>query len=257
MFSGAQNVAKVSGNEQGLDDDQTDSRIFNNDDWGAVAYLSQSFYGVCTNIACTTDGVPAADMTPATAQKIWNNGTSQCTTPYPPGRTGYGSGGKSDTCIGNINADNLWYTENGMLASSTHNPTGIYDLAGGVWEYVLGVYDNTLNSATSDITSFDTKYINNYPVPPLDNNISDIYDGDYDFDSLPSSMGQSLAETGGTASATGMWHTDYAISASTTEPWSLRGGNSFVGVGAGVFAISRNTGGASMGAGSRLLLSAP
>jgi hypothetical protein len=256
MFNGAK---AVIGGEQGLTATQSDARIFNNNDWGAVAYLSQSLYGVCTNANCSVSGNPITTMTPAAGevQKIWNNGVSDCSS--GTGRTGYGAGGKSETCIGNTyNANNLWFTDNGVLASSTGNATGVYDLAGGVWEYTLGVYNSTMGS--SGISAFDAKYMNNYPNPPLANSVNDIFNGRYNFANMPSSMGQAFAETGGTASATaGMWNADYATSVSVSYPWSNRGAHSNIvaGAGSGVFAANGSTGGANTTIGSRLLVSSP
>jgi len=262
MFNGAKNVSNSGGSgAHGLSTTYSDTRIFNSDYWGAIAYLSQSLYGVCTNSACTENGQAANSMTQnnANVQKVWNNATAQCSGAYNPGRTGYGSNGRSDSCIGQTySSTNIWYTANGRLASTTNNPTGIYDMAGGQWEYVLGVYNNTLNSGTSGISSFDAKYMKNYPNPPLNNNTADIRNGRYNFTSTFSlALGQALFETGGTSVEAGMWNQDHSNSVNSTCQWQERGGHSSNTTTAGIFASDCYTGVNFLDDGSRLLLSRP
>jgi hypothetical protein len=255
MFNGARSVV---GGEQGLNATQSDVRILNDDQWGAVAYLSQSLYGVCTNAACTEDGTPATSMTPDNRQKVWNNVTATCGITGYSGRTGYGAGGKADTCIGNTyNADNLWHTDNGVLASTTHNPTGVYDMAAGVWEYTLGNYNNTAGSSGLTMANI-TKYLNVYPNPPLTNSANDLYLGKYDFTPTATfSIGRSLFETGGSASTNGRWHSDRASSVSSGSAWQARGGHSNSESNAGIFAAESSSGGAVSWLGSRLIQTIP
>jgi hypothetical protein len=219
--------------DHGLTAGSSNTRIANNSNWGAIAYLSQSLFGVCTNMACTDSGAAATSLAPANAQKIWNNGTGQCASPYTMGRTGYGNGGKTDACstsIGNnggaagtgtYTADNAYYGVNGMLASSTGNPTGIYDLAGGAWEYTLDVYNNTINTAVSGIAAFAAKYMNNYPNPPLNNTDNSIWNGNFNFTAtFKGAIGHAISETGGGGTTTSAWHSDNSSSVTSTNPWS-------------------------------------
>jgi hypothetical protein len=264
MFTNAKAISGTDGatiaGGHGLTAANVNTRLPNGDDWGAIVYLAQSLYGVCTNTACTTNGVAATSMAPATAQKIWNNATSQCGSPYNPGRTGYGPNTLgSDACYGQTyNAANYYNSTIGMTASSTNNPTGIYDLAGGVWEYTLDVYNQTINTATSGISAFDAKYMNNYPNPPLTNSDANLYGGAYNFTATNKfAIGQALFEVGGTTSVTGSWYGDYAYSVYSTYPWAYRGGRSANGSNAGTFAFNRHTGGVYNAIGHRTLLSDP
>jgi hypothetical protein len=146
-----------------------------------------------------------------------------------------------------------------MLASSNGNPTGVYDLAGCVWEYNLSVLDNaTLNSATSGISTFDPKYMIAYTRPPLTGTNTDLYNGLYNFTpTFKLAIGQALFETGGGTTTSSMWHSDSSNALSTTIPWSIRGGTSVNGVNAGVFAMNGSTGGSVAGNGARPALSIP
>jgi hypothetical protein len=240
----------------GLSASTSDVRIFNNDIWGAVAYLSQSTYGICTNANCTTNNTPANSLAPSNGQKVHNNGVgNSATTRF----TGYGGGGDPDANNIARNANNLWFTTNGMLASANGNPTGVYDLAGCVWEYNLSVLTSTtLNSATSGISTFDPKYMNAYTMPPLTGTNTDLYNGFYNFTpSFKLAIGQALFETGGGTTTSSMWHSDYSSALATTGPWSMRGGTSNNGAVAGVFATGNSAGVAFANLGARPALSIP
>jgi hypothetical protein len=240
----------------GLTSANSDVRIFNNAHWGAVAYLSQSLYGICTNLNCTTDGLPATALSPANGQKVHNNGVgNSATTRF----TGYGGGGNPDANNIARTSDNLWFTTNGMLASSNGNPTGVYDLAGCVWEYNLTVLDSaTLNSATSGISAFDPKYMIAYTRPPLTGTNTDLFNGLYNFTStFKLAIGHSLFETGGGTTTSSMWNGDSSFALASTAPWSSRGGGSGYGATAGVFATVNITGIAHANGGARPLMTMP
>ena len=124
------------------------SHLIKNNEWGAVAYLCYSQYG----------NVPKINGAGSVAQNsYWYDMYT-------------GQGPKSAT-------DEGWYsrtdethnynTENGILASTTGNITGIYDMSGGTWERVAGYLDNgsaNLNtygkSADGSIKYFENGKIN-------------------------------------------------------------------------------------------------
>jgi hypothetical protein len=266
FFDNAKN-ATANNNEQGLSASVTDSRIFNNDDWGAVAYLSQSLYGVCTNMNCTISGNPINNtMSPAAneVQKVWNNAVNtngSCTHANSSsgiGRTGYGANGKSDNCITTTSNANIWYSDNGQLASTNHNPTGVYDMAGGVWEYVLDNYNGVMNgsSGSSGFTSpTNPVYINTLTSGPLTNSVNDIFNGKYNLTStFTMTLGQSNYEVGGSNASSG-WNADYGNAVTSSYPWHARGGMNNVTTNAGIFAIAAYHGASHQDVGSRLLLS--
>ncbi len=54
-------------------------------------------------------------------------------------------------------------TETGYLASTTGNITGIYDMSGGSWEYVMGVMmDQNGTPLSGRNASFNTGFIGGY-----------------------------------------------------------------------------------------------
>ena len=125
-----------TGNSFGFVSSEVDTHMSKNNEWGAVAYLTQSIYGRCSNsTTCIDIGI--------------NNNSSY--------KTGYGvpAGSSSSATNGAYN------TTLGKAASTTNNIYGIYDMSGGRGEYVMGVYNNSKSaSGFSDLP--DIKYYNNY-----------------------------------------------------------------------------------------------
>ena len=103
------------------------SHLMKNAEWGTVAYLCYSEYGVVPQInACGSyiNGYYYDMMTGAGPQESGNEN-----------RYSYGNSTFSSTYAYN--------TSNGKLASTTGNETGVYDMNGGAWERVAAYLDNT------------------------------------------------------------------------------------------------------------------
>ena len=189
-------------NSFGFVSSEVDTHMSKNNEWGAVAYLTQSIYGRCTNsTTCTEIGI--------------NNNSSFI--------TGYGAPAGSNTSVTNGAYD----TSLGKAASTTNNIYGIYDMSGGAYEYVMGVYTNTIGE--SGFSSLpDTKYYNNYTET--------------------SYTGHALTETKN-------WYSDSAGFVNSINPWFMRGGNYGNGTYAGVFYFSINDGNSYSNYSSRLVIS--
>ena len=97
----------------------TDSHMLTNMEWGAVAYLTNSKYGRCTNGSCTKVSINGYG-------EGTNNTTMTGCGPISSGNTSYGT-----TC-------NAYNTTLGQTASTTGNIYGVYDMSGGAHEYVMG-----------------------------------------------------------------------------------------------------------------------
>lgn len=110
-----------------------------NSEWGAVAYLTQSAYGRNGNEIAI----------------------NQCSNYY----TGAGPGKDNNTYAYNKNTfenDYAWNTEQGKLASTTGNIYGIYDMAGGAWEYVAAYVDTGHNRITNGSYGGELRKSNRY-----------------------------------------------------------------------------------------------
>ena len=156
-----------------------DSHMMKNIEWGAVAYLKQSIYG----LGITDIGI--------------NSNSSYY--------TGGGSGTSYKTNIGQ---------------STTGNITGVYDMSGGAYEYVMGNYGKTKGSSGLTVSGVPAEHI-------------DIYSGT---SVSASHLGDALGETAG-------WYGDFAYFVSSSYPWFERGGYYDGGGNAGVFYFLYDTGG--------------
>lgn len=193
-----------------------DAHMMKNSEWGAVAYLSRSRYGV--------------------NREIYINNSSK----YYTGRSGGNVGGKTainteytnQTATAQYNKYGF-YTWDGYLleyntntksgihdinkvASTTGNITGIYDMSGGASEYVMGNYNNTIGD--SGFTTLpDSKYYDNYTTT----------------DSLTACNGGICYGHG--LSEVSNWYRDSDLFVFGSGPWFLRGGDYYGGSDAGSF----------------------
>ena len=137
-FFFASRSMEQTGNSFGFVSSEVDTHMSKNNEWGAVAYLTQSIYGRCTSsTSCTEIGI--------------NNKQGHI--------TGYGAPAGSNSSQTN----GAYNTSLGKNASTTRTIYGIYDMSGGSQKYVMGVYNNTIsNSGFSSLP--DEKYYNNYTV---------------------------------------------------------------------------------------------
>ena len=183
----------------------TDTHMIKNIEWGAVAYLSHSKYGTCTNGTCKEVGI--------------NNNSNYIT----------GCGAKKGTSA--TTACNSYNTETGKLASTTNNIYGIYDMSGNSNEYTMGIlvssdgntllsgFSTTYNSGyTGNIYGSNTKYSGiAYPA----NKYYDKYSYSTSNSSLiRSKLGDAIKEIFNSSS---VWYSSSAKIPYVYYPWSNRG----------------------------------
>ncbi|MDO5568947.1 MAG: hypothetical protein Q4G04_02385, partial [bacterium] len=167
---------------------QIDVHMMKNTEWGAVAYLKQSAYGLGT--------------TDIALNNYYNSGHYM---------TGCGYNSSNTTCSG-------YSSDNGKSSSTTGNITGVYDMAGGNLELVMGVYSSgttiiydsytTASDFSPTLSCTANTYVNCY------NNIINL-SSDYSARIL----GDATAETRG-------WYGDNATFLISNDSFSifLRGG---------------------------------
>ena len=122
--------------------------------------------------------------------------------------------------------------QGGGAASTTGNVTGIYDMAGGSWEYVMGNLSKNTGDSGLNVSGVPAEHI-------------DIYSGT---SVAASHLGDATGETA-------RWYNDKANFVSSSRPWFGRGGFYGHGDDAGVFRFAFNTGGGYTGNGFRVALS--
>ncbi len=195
------------------------SHMMKNTEWGVVAYLSRSVYGK--------------------NREVWNNPYYNNTTNHSPitGLCGNATNGKDNATTNMSNT--VKYNEiGGENASTTGNVYGIYDMAGGAWEYVAGIYTGgTSNDNRSNLwDSNNTKYVNKYTKTT---GSQSTYCGNTD------KYGDAVYETSNSGySDTGSWGSSYSSFPSSSHSVFSRGGLASDIRCAGVFAFNHNTGGA-------------
>ncbi len=188
--------------------------MMKNTEWGAVAYLSHSIYGINDEVRI-------------------NNNLYYL--------TGYAAkdGSGSTTKVA------MWNTPRGYLASTTGNITGIYDMSGGTTEYVMGVMkdengnlmsgnDSTWNSGFNGRLYDGSSYTSGIDFPE-----SKYYDA-YNYHTSYTNysrriLGDGTGEMGPFQSSKSSWYNDSAYFLYSSFPWFGRGGEYNVGSRAGAF----------------------
>ena len=201
-FFYASRSMEQAGNSFGFVNSEVDTHMSKNNEWGAVAYLTQSIYGRCTSsTTCTEVGI--------------NNNSGYI--------TGYGAPAGSSSSVTN----GTYNTSLGKDASTTGTIYGIYDMSGGAYEYVMGVYNNAKSSSGFNSLP-DEKYYNNYTGS--------------------SYTGHALTETK-------RWYGDNDGFVSASYPWFARGGYYGAGGVTGVFYFSSHDGNSINSHSSHLVIS--
>ena len=205
------------------------SHMVNNNDWGAATYLSASKYGAGYN------KVQINANSTIRSNDSW--GTTGCG-PQANGNTStYGDGGTLGTQSACSSSDpqSAYNGTLGQLASTTNNPTGIYDMAGGGYELVAASYSDNLNN------SYTNEYFgSNAAHPPYVNtyNFSDPNNCTF-----ATCGGQALYETNnGNNNTTAQWNGNWMYFATSSHPWFNRGGFCNDGSSAGLFYANSHSG---------------
>ena len=119
---------------------QVNPHMMKNSEWGAMAYLSYSSYGI-------------------NGENIYVNNFFQA----PKAVSGYYATTYNAAQNNNINTLNYYSTDNGQKGSSTWNIYGIYDIVGGRTEYTAG-YLKDISGDSQIIKDEGTKYCTAYDI---------------------------------------------------------------------------------------------
>ena len=205
---------------------KVDAHMMKNTEWGAVAYLKQSKYGLGT-----TD--------------MGNN------TYYSSGYKA-GCGPASETDLTSKTTTCTSYTSTaGVKSSTTGNIYGVYDMAGGAYECVMGVMQDNTNTSTP-MSGYSTSINSGFT--------GKVYNGgNYTGTAFPSSkyydlyaFGENSDDSsayarrilGDATSETRGWYSDYMNTNFNATPWFRRSGRPGDGSRAGVFCAQRYNGSA-------------
>ena len=117
----------------------TDSHMMKNSEWGAVAYLSHSTYGINKEVRINNYYASSKTLTGCGATSANAAESTTCGIPY-----------------GSPSTENNTYPQ-----STTGNITGVFDMSGGAWDTVMGNYNKTKSNSGFSIFP-EKKYYDNY-----------------------------------------------------------------------------------------------
>ena len=205
FFTVVQNM-QTTNNIYGLSTDKSlaDSHMLTNMEWGAVAYLTNSNYGRCSGGTCTEVTI--------------NNCSSYVT---GIGADTVSASQSSTTCTTDANKYN---GTKGVLASTTGNIYGVYDMSGGAYDCVMGNVSSTADTYTfySSSAGFSSSWYSNYSNQKYVNTYAN---GSTYNDQTAYNRARLGDATGEVVSSSGSgWYGDVAHFPRPTYPWFYRGG---------------------------------
>ncbi len=210
-----------------------DSHMMKNTEWGAVAYLSHSKYGINTEVRINNNsnyitGYAATDSSNQSKVPGTYGTDSSVTLPYN--------------------------TSTGYKASTTGNITGIYDMSGGAHEYMASLRSETYGNSgftSSTLKAYNSKYYDTYDSSSEWSKYSKRILGDATGEMGPFYYYQ---DADNNIRSHNSWYANDSDFVSSSYPWFHRGSGFNNGVIAGQFLFRRNIGGADGGIGLRLVL---
>ncbi len=231
-------------NTSGNHNTNLDPHMIKNTEWGAVAYLSHSVYGIGKEVNVNNNlsfktGYSAASNTDQSSYS-GTTGTKEITDDDGPAVT------------------QPYNTSTGYLASTTGNITGIYDMSGGAWEFVAGYLDpyglSNNSGVASGLTATDlakAQYFDQYSGALTWSSYSKRIVGDATGELGPFYYYKDKDNSSRTHNG---WYADSSNFIEPINTWFVRGGYCADGVLAGQFNFDRYTGGMNVNRGSRFVL---
>ena len=235
-----------SGNIYGLSSSSTDSHLMKNSEWGAVAYLAQSKYGLNgTNIYINNVNLHSSTG----AQSVYAiTGCAAATADADKVTT------EMDTTTKRPKATNVytWTQASGTKASTTGTIYGIYDMSGGAWERTASLVNNGNGNLTtygktlmnSLINGKSSQYVTAYPFDSaVDKNGANLDTASAaNYAKNTKIYGDGIRETSTAGTGKTSWYTDCSYFPAVNSLFSVRGGYCWATDGAGLFCFHRSTG---------------
>ena len=216
-----------------------DSHMMKNTEWGAVAYLQHSKYGSMTSVRINNN---SANITGYAA-------TVEPTLGYA-GETSTAGNRIESTVLGVDATYSVNYLNSkSIVASTTNNYSGIYDMSGGAWEYVMGYTTGaTTVGGTSGITSLYPNFFSDSAYSKYWDKYTSTERTDYNNRILGDATGEmgpfgSEKDSDNNTRYKSSWYKDHAWFANSSGNLLLRGGGWHDGTSTGVFAFNGNSGG--------------
>ena len=250
---------------------ELNSHMMKNMEWGATAYLTYSSYGKCTTSSCEEVYINnvntgyLGDTARFSGQWGYNSSITGCSGSTPSATVN----SNQSSCV-----SGYAYNEKNNKASTTGNISGIYDMSGGNWEYVMGATEDSTNKPLSGKNNlYNSGFNGTYGYPtsdnqtitvktngiafPTDSKYFDLYisntttlGDDTWYKYMKSKLGDGVREVtisklNNTSGDKGIWFNDYADYVTMSSPWFHRGGGYSNDSGAGIMRFGRSTGSSS------------
>ena len=234
---------------------EMNSHMMKNTEWGAVAYLQHSKYGSQKSVRINNNENYITGYASVVEPTCGYTGTNEDCNKY-------------ESTLPKVDGNDTvnYLNPTSVYASTTNNYSGIYDLSGGSWEYVMGVmlssdnitpcsgrnetFHSGFNGPYCDVGQTSSKIDGkNFPT---DSRYYDVYDyakvdERYDRRILGDATGEmgpfvDRTYTNSRVRQISSWYADEAWFVSSALSWFCRGHTFHGGSGAGVFAFSYNAG---------------
>ena len=263
------NVARAmteEGNIYGFNSSNTDTHLMKDSEWGMVAYLSQSQYGlngtnICINNVSLNSG--GSSMTKEEGNAYASvYAVTGCTTATADAEEQIVT---DFNTIKNITGNNpstdgvyVWNQLQGQTASSTGNMYGIYDLSGGQWERTASYVGNGRNKDSfiwNGNSYIKNEYLMQYAHDTEKDNVEIGSDAsgestkinaastaNYALEANQRIYGNAIHETSTAGTDASSWYNDYSYFPGLHSPFLLRGASLWNGSDTGLFCFNRTNG---------------
>ena len=262
------------------------SHMMKNTEWGAVAYLQHSIYGSHASVRINNNSDYLTGYAARQEPTTGPTGTNELCINIPESCNEYS--GATPGIDGEYNTN--YFNKASVVASTTNNYSGVYDMSGGALEYMMaGMDDNsTGDGKTGKLASgrhniYNSGFIGKLTCPECDgvkvnHNISEVTEGislptderyydkyDYGTEYINfdrGKLGDASKEMGPfqkihyltRSRYVGSWYDDEGWMVRAATPWVQRGGMYTHGISAGIFENDANIGSQDINVGFRLVL---
>ena len=211
-----------------------DSHMMKNTEWGAVAYLQHSVYGSQASVRINNN---SSYITGYSA-------TMEPTLGYNTGEASIDGNRVESTSLGIDGTYTVNYlNSNSTVSSTTGNYSGIYDMSGGAWEYVMGYTTGaTTVGGSSSITSLYSNFFSDSTYSKYWDKYTSTSKINYSNRILGDATGEmgpfgSEKDPDGSTRYKSSWYKDYGEFIYSSSVWSSRGGAWYHGTLAGIMAF--------------------
>ncbi len=258
------------------------SHMMKNMEWGAVAYLQHSEYGSHQSVRINNNSDYLTGYAARQEPTIGFTNTNELCSNIPYACNEYG-GVLSPGNDGEFNTN--YFNKESVVASTTNNYTGVYDMSGGAYEYIMaGINDNIDDKLSSGSNNVSNSGFNgrltcsecndtgvNHEVSEIKGEIKLPLDERY-YDKYAYSTSNTIYNIGKLGDATkeigpfqnnkfitqtrpiSSWYDDEAWVVYNGAPWIRRGGIYLIGSGSGIFYFDSASGNSYNNSSFRLVL---